>query len=162
MYLFKSFNLQQHVTYPTHVRGNIIDIIIDHISSKIISNHSTGHFSLTIMLSYLFSDTLNHSDHLLPALSPNSQTFHYKILSLIFHLFLSERCLRVQSYHSISSQLLMAHTSTPLSKTFTSQSRACYRHIPTSHTALNYRSLQNNNLKYICAKNEHIKKNYIT
>ena len=38
MALLQSFNLHQHVTYPTQDSGNIIDLIIDYTSSKLISD----------------------------------------------------------------------------------------------------------------------------
>ena len=55
--LLTNFNIMQHVTFPTHDRDNILDLIISHTSNKIVSNHSIGpffadHFALLFNLSH--------------------------------------------------------------------------------------------------------------
>ena len=55
--LLTSFNLIQHVTSPTHVLSNILDLIIFPKTSKIITNHTIGlpfsdHFIILLNLSH--------------------------------------------------------------------------------------------------------------
>ena len=38
--LIDSFNFVQHITYPTHIAGNIIDLIISHAHSNLTNSHS--------------------------------------------------------------------------------------------------------------------------
>ena len=55
--LLTSFNLIQHVTSPTHVQGNILDLTISPKTKKIITNHTIGppfsdHFIILLNLSH--------------------------------------------------------------------------------------------------------------
>ena len=54
--LLTSFNLVQHVTSPTHVHGNTLDLIIYPKTNKIVTDHSIGplfsdHFLIFLTLS---------------------------------------------------------------------------------------------------------------
>ena len=55
--LLNSFDLIQHVTFPTHVQGNILDLIISPKTNKIITNLTIGppfsnHFIILLNLSH--------------------------------------------------------------------------------------------------------------
>ena len=55
--LLHSFNLTQHITSPTHVHGNTLDLIISPKSSNIITDHSIGppfsdHFLILLILNH--------------------------------------------------------------------------------------------------------------
>ena len=55
--LLTSFNLVQHVTFPTHVHGNTLDLIISPKTNKIVTDHSIGplfsdHFLIFLTLSH--------------------------------------------------------------------------------------------------------------
>ena len=55
--LLTSFNLVQHVTSPTHVHGNTLDLIISPKTNKIVTGHSIGplfsdHFLIFLTISH--------------------------------------------------------------------------------------------------------------
>ena len=55
--LLTSFNLVQHVTFPTHVHGNTLDLIFSPKTNKIVTAHSIGplysdHFLIFLTLSH--------------------------------------------------------------------------------------------------------------
>ena len=99
--LITSFILVQHITSPTHVHGNTLDLIISPKTNKIVTDHSIGPLLSDHFLIFL---TLSHPKPTRPLTTRISRKLHnlpILILSLIF--------LHFQPQHLLNS----IHLSTP-------------------------------------------------
>ena len=68
-----SFNLVQHVTFPTHVHGNTLDLIISPKTNKIVTDHSIGPLFSDHFLIFL---TLGHPKPTRPHTTRISRKLH--------------------------------------------------------------------------------------
>ena len=94
--LFTSLNLVKHVTSPTHVHGNTLDLIISPKTNKIVTEHSIeplfSDYSSPITSSYSIPlITPNLPDPSLPESHANSTASPFLILSPIFLPFQPKR-----------------------------------------------------------------------